>query len=229
MLTIKNKKMKGILIGSLILIAGVIVFVVTPTQKNKNMNFRQRTTKLFYPVIMKVSKSTILSNVGEQQIKPVVNFYSLGLQLINGTMLDFSTLKGKKIMIVNTASDCGFTGQYEELESLYQQHKDSLVIIGIPANDFANQENYSNEKIAGFCKINYGVTFPLAEKGIVIKNSNQLSLYKWLSDKSLNGWNDQAPTWNFCKYIIDENGTLTYFLNSSVSPLGKECGKALGF
>jgi glutathione peroxidase len=102
-----------------------------------------------------------------------------------------------------------------------------LVIIGIPANDFANQEKYSNEKIAGFCKINYGVTFPLAEKAIVIKNSNQLSLYKWLSEKSQNGWNDQAPTWNFCKYIIDENGTLTYFLNSSVSPLGKECKQAL--
>ena len=136
--------MKGILIGSLILIAGVIIFVVTPTQKNKNMNFRQRATKMFYPVIMKVSKSTILTNIGEQQIKPVVNFYSLGTQLINGTMLDFSTLKGKKIIMVNTASDCGFTGQYEELETLYQQYKDSLIIIGVPANDFGNQEKYSN-------------------------------------------------------------------------------------
>lgn len=225
----KYKTMKGVLIGSMILIAGVIVFVVTPNKNNTHMNFRQRATRLLYPVIMKTGKSTVLTNIGETQTKPAVDFYSMRLRLMNGDTLDLSTLKGKKIMIVNTASDCGFTAQYEELEALYQKNKQHLIIIGVPSNDFGNQEKYSNEKIQEFCKKNYGVNFILSEKSVVKKNNNQLGLYKWLSDKSLNGWNEQAPTWNFCKYIIDENGTLTYFMNSSVSPLGKECEKALGF
>ncbi len=210
--------MKTTIIAAILLIAGAITYIVVPTKKNSNMNFRQRVTKVFYPLIMKLSPSNSLTNVGDHQVKPIVDFYTLNAQLIDGTVLNFSTLKGKKIMLVNTASDCGFTAQYEALENLYQQHKDSLVIIGFPANDFGNQEKYSNEKIAGFCKKNYGVTFPLAAKAVVVSNKNQHPVYQWLTDASRNGWNHQSPTWNFCKYLIDEKGTLVGFYNSSVQP-----------
>ena len=120
---------------------------------------------------------------------------------------------------MNTASDCGFTGQYEALESLFQQEKNNIVMIGFPSNDFGNQEKGGDEQIAQFCKMNYGVSFLLAKKGTVIKDSNQLDIYRWLSHKSLNGWNEEAPSWNFCKYIIDENGQLTHFVNSSIDPM----------
>ena len=221
--------MKGILIGSLILVAAAITFVVTPPSKNSNMSLRQKALKKLYPAIMKMGSSTIIANTGEQQVKSAVSLYSLSVKLLDESTLDFSSLKNKKVMIVNTASDCGFTAQYGELEKLYQMHKNKLVIIGFPANDFGNQEKHSNEKIAVFCIANYGVSFPMAEKDIVIKGKKQQPVYHWLSHKSMNGWSDQAPTWNFCKYIIDENGTLTHFMNSSVSPLGKECLEALGF
>jgi glutathione peroxidase len=147
--------------------------------------------------------------------------------LNNGTELSKDSFKGKKIMIVNTASECGFTGQYEQLEQLYQKYKDRLIIIGFPSNEFGNQEKGNNEYIASFCKINYGVSFPLAIKGEVLKSDTQQDVYRWLTDSKLNGWNNQVPTWNFCKYLIDENGVLVDFFNSGINPLGKEVEDAL--
>ena len=123
-----------------------------------------------------------------------------------------------KILIVNTASDCGYTPQYTDLEKLYKEYKDKLIILGFPANDFGEQEKGSNEEIASFCQINYGVTFPLMQKSTVIKSAAQNEVFKWLSDKNKNGWNEQEPTWNFCKYLVDENGILVNVYNSSVSP-----------
>ena len=142
--------------------------------------------------------------------------------MINGDTADLSVYRGKKIVIVNTASDCGYTGQYEELQKLYEQRKDDIVIIGFPANDFKEQEKGSNEEIASFCKKNYGVEFPMAMKTSVVKSSTQHDLFKWLSEASKNGWNEQAPSWNFSKYIIDEQGKLIGYFDPGVSPLGKE-------
>ena len=96
------------------------------------------------------------------------------------------------------------------------------MVLAFPANDFGEQEKGSNDEIASFCKINYGVTFPLMQKSIVVKSNEQNEVFKWLTDKSKNGWNDQEPTWNFCKYLIDENGVLTNFYNSSISPVSEE-------
>ena len=177
---------------------------------------------------MKTGKTTIKSNPDAAAQVQSADFYALKFFLNDGSLFEMSSLKGRKVMIVNTASDCGYTGQYADLQKLYDLHKDKLTIIAFPANDFANQESGSDEKIAGFCKKNYGVTFPLAKKGVVIKSEEQQEVYKWLTQKSLNGWNEQEPTWNFCKYIIDENGKLTKFFNSAVNPMGDEMKTALG-
>ena len=129
--------------------------------------------------------------------------------------------KGKKIMIVNTASACGYTPQYDDLQQLFEKHKDKLIILGFPSNNFGGQEPASNNEILAFCIKNYGVTFPLFEKSDVT-GTNQNTLYKWLTDKQQNGWNTQSPDWNFCKYLINEEGELMKFYSSSVNPLSDE-------
>lgn len=155
------------------------------------------------------------------------SFYTLEATLNNGTILDFANFKNKKVMIVNTASDCGFTNQYEGLQALYEKYKDKLEIIGFPANDFGEQEKGSDEAIGQFCKINYGVTFPLCKKAIVKKKEGQHEVFQWLTDENKNGWNYVAPTWNFCKYLVDEEGNLTHFFEAAVEPMGKEITTAL--
>jgi glutathione peroxidase len=102
---------------------------------------------------------------------------------------------------------------------LYQDHQDKLVVIGFPANDFQEQEKGSDEEISEFCRINYGVTFPLASKSVVVKNEEQHPVFKWLTDKSKNGWNDQAPEWNFSKYLVAPDGKLLGYYGTAVSPL----------
>jgi glutathione peroxidase len=133
---------------------------------------------------------------------------------LNGDTFDFSLLKGKKIMVVNTASKCGLTPQYEKLQALYEQFKDSdFVIIGFPANNFMSQEPGSNEEIAVFCQKNYGVSFPMMSK-ISVKGKDMHEVYQFLTTKSRNGLEDNEVQWNFQKYLIDENG----FLVSVISP-----------
>lgn len=184
-------------------------------------SFKQKALRTFYPVIRKLGKKgdygTILKN--QDSSMPQTSFYNLSIELNSGDTLNFSELKGKKVLLVNTASDCGYTGQYAELQELHEQYGDQLHIIGFPANDFAGQEKGSDEEIAQFCQVNYGVTFPLAQKGSVVKSSDQQPVYKWLTDKGLNAWNDRAPDWNFSKYVIDENGKLTHYFGPSISPL----------
>ena len=139
-----------------------------------------------------------------------------------GKEFDFSTLKGKKILIVNTASECGLTPQYKDLESIYSKYKDkNFVIVGFPANNFGGQEPWTNEEIKEFCSSKFGVTFMMMDK-ISVKGDDKAPLYKWLSDKDLNGWNDKEPTWNFCKYFINEKGELVKFFASSVKPMDEE-------
>ncbi len=141
---------------------------------------------------------------------------------INGETFDMASLKGKKVLIVNTASKCGFTPQYEQLQELYEKYKDSgFMIIGFPANDFANQEPGSNAEIKEFCTMNYGVTFPMMDK-ISTKGDNQAPLYEWLTQKSKNGVLDSEVSWNFQKYMIDEEGKLVDFAPPKESPMSEK-------
>ena len=140
---------------------------------------------------------------------------------IDGTEYDYAQLKGKKVLIVNTASECGYTPQYEDLEKLYQAYKDKLIILGFPANNFGGQEPGTNEEIKEFCKSKYSVTFPLFEK-ISVLGDDMAPIYKWLTSKDLNGWNDQQPKWNFNKYLLDEEGNLVKYYSSAVKPMSDE-------
>ena len=211
-----------IIIIAISLIIGA--FVVISNQNSKEMTFKQRILKSFYPIVMWLGKKEKQQTT--VSISPI-DFYTNTIVLNDGSTLDLSVYKGKKILIVNTASNCGFTRQYEALEKLYNKHKDSLVLIAFPSNDFGQQEKGSDETIAKFCKLNYGITFPIAKKGVVVKSEDQQQLYKWLTHKESNGWNEKEPTWNFCKYIINDKGELTHFFNSAVEPLGEEIEKAL--
>ena len=158
---------------------------------------------------------------------PLVSFYSLKDTTINGREFDFSQLKGKKVLLVNTASDCGFTGQYDELEKLYGEYKDNLIVIGFPANDFKEQEKGTDEEIAAFCKNNFGVSFLLMKKSTVKKSAAQNEVFKWLTDVARNGWNDQQPVWNFSKYLVNEEGMLINYFAPAISPLDKDILKAI--
>ena len=149
------------------------------------------------------------------------SFYDLQLNDLNGDKIDLQSFKGKKVMLVNVASKCGYTDQYADLQELYETHGDKLEIIGIPCNDFGRQEPGSANEIQKFCKLNYGVTFTLAEKQ-KIKSKPMSGIYQWLSDPNLNGWNSSLPSWNFCKYVINESGELTHFFKSGVDPNGRE-------
>lgn len=198
--------------------------IMASTSSSTSMNVKQKIAKALYPLLMRVTKllgknNKIMKN--EQDVIPPGSVYDLRLTLNNGDTLALSALQGRKILLVNTASDCGYTNQYEELQKLYDQYKDKLVIIGFPANDFHEQEKGSDEEIAQFCKLNFGVTFLLAKKSVVIKSPGQHPVFAWLTHKTQNGWNEQAPSWNFSKYLVNERGVLTHYFDPSVSPLSK--------
>lgn len=146
--------------------------------------------------------------------------------LDSGTTIDFSQFKGKKILIVNTASKCGFTPQYEQLEKLYQSHKDKLVIVGFPANNFLWQEPGNDKEIRSFCTKNYGVTFPMASK-ISVKGRDMAPIYRWLTEKKFNHFENSSVHWNFQKYLIDEKGNLIAVFSSSTEPMSKEVLEAI--
>jgi glutathione peroxidase len=154
-----------------------------------------------------------------QQTSKEKSFYDLKAEAINGEPFDFASLKGKKVLVVNTASKCGFTPQYKELEQLYKTYGgDKFVIVGFPANNFMGQEPGSNEDIQQFCQLNYGVTFPMMSK-ISVKGSDMDPVYQWLTSKSQNGMLDSKVSWNFQKYMIDENGNLVGFAEPKESPM----------
>lgn len=194
------------------------------------MTGRQRVLKIVYPLWIAFTKllgknTKILAN--GKNARPVQSIYELSVPLNNGNALPLQTYKGKKILLVNTASNCGYTNQYDDLQKLYQQFNDQLEIIAFPANDFREQEKGNDNDIAQFCKVNFGVTFPLASKSVVIKSAGQNNVFNWLTHKAQNGWNEKAPTWNFSKYLINEQGTLTHYFDPSISPLSDEVIKAV--
>ncbi len=145
------------------------------------------------------------------------SIHSFKVKSIEGGQIDFSKYKGKKIMVVNTASKCGYTPQYEQLQKVYSQYKDKLVIIGFPCNQFGGQEPGSNEEIVEFCQKNYGVNFPLADK-VDVKGSTQSPIYQWLTQKAKNGVLDATIGWNFNKFLLDENGKMLAYFPSNVKP-----------
>jgi len=156
------------------------------------------------------------------------SFYDFSLKSLDGKeTIDFSKYKGKKVVVVNTASECGYTPQYADWQAFHKENGDKIIILGVPANNFGGQEPGSNKEIATFCQKNYGVSFQMLEKVSVV-GSDQHPLYKWLSKKDLNGWNDKEPTWNFCKYVINEKGEVSHFFASGVKPNSSEFKKAVG-
>jgi glutathione peroxidase len=154
--------------------------------------------------VILLSVMMIFSIAGFSQTK---SFYDFKVKSLEGNDFDLSSLKGKKVMIVNTASKCGNTPQYKDLEEVYEKYQDILVIIGFPANNFMHQEPGSAEEIRKFCTENYGVTFPMMQK-ISVKGDDMDPLYKWLTSRKENGVMDSEVKWNFQKYLIDENGKL---------------------
>ena len=174
------------------------------TDREKLNNLRNKTTPALAPA------------------KQMKSIYSFKVNDIDGNEFDFASLKGKKIIIVNTASKCGYTPQYKDLEALYQQYKDTnLVVIGFPANNFGGQEPGTNGEIHEFCQKNYGVTFPMMGK-ISVTGKDMAAIYQYLTSKELNGLEDSTVQWNLQKYLINEKGQLEKVLLSKVSPTDPE-------
>jgi len=221
---IKMKKLKRLTIVILILATSFIIYVQIVNRNSVNMTYRQKLLKAVYPGLMWWTKLTgkNVKQLTNENKTPAVPFYALQDTLNDGTAFNFASLKGKKILLVNTASNCGYTDQYSDLQKLYEQYKDSLVIIGFPANDFKEQEKGTDGEIAKFCKTNYSISFPLMKKSSVIRGDNQNPVFKWLTDSTKNGWNAKQPTWNFSKYLVNEQGLLTNYFDPSVSPLSGE-------
>lgn len=154
------------------------------------------------------------------------SIYNVKLEDISGKSIDLSRFKGKKILFVNVASKCGFTSQYDGLQELYTQYKNKLVIVGLPCNQFGGQEPGTEKEIKSFCRLNYGVDFPMTKK-IDVKGENQHPIYAWLTKKELNGKKSSSVKWNFQKYLVDENGNLIDYYYSMTNPLSKKITKHL--
>ena len=188
------------------------------------MTVRQRILKLVYPLLTfyrrKKGHAKTLRNTHD--ILPHLPFHGLHVALTNGTTLFFEKLRGKKVLLVNTASDCGYTHQYEELQKLYEHSKEELEIIAFPTNDFKEQEKGSDEEISKFCSVNYNIRFMLAKKSHVLNLPSQNPVFRWLTHKEQNGWNSKLPVWNFSKYLVNEEGILTHYFDPAVSPLSRE-------
>ena len=152
--------------------------------------------------------------------------FDIEINTLKGGVFDWESCKGKKILIVNTASECGFTKQYEELQKLQDTYQNDLVVLGVPCNQFGKQEPGDAASIENFCTLNFGVTFPLLEK-IDVKGKDQHPLYKWLTSKNLNGKKNSTVRWNFQKYLIDEGGGLIDYYFSITKPLSKKIVKHL--
>lgn len=177
-------------------------------------------------ILMSIAMQPISDNRGitnQPLLKnhPSKTIYDFKVDGLDGGSIDFSSFKGKKILIVNTASKCGYTPQYKELEELYEKYKNKLVIVGFPANNFGGQEPGTNAEIKEFCQKNYGVSFPMAAK-VSVKGDDTAPIYQWLCNKSQNGVLDAEIKWNFGKFLLDEHGRLLNYFPSKITPLSEE-------
>jgi glutathione peroxidase len=172
-------------------------------------------------------KSEVANRPADAGIAPKSLYDYKVKSLVGDQVVDLSKYKGKKVVILNVASKCGYTKQYADWEKFNKEHDSKVVVLGFPSNNFGGQEPGTSEEIATFCSATYGVTFPMFEK-VEVKGENKAPLYQWLSTKELNGWNDKEPTWNFCKYVVNEKGELTNFFASKVLPTDAEFLAAVG-
>ncbi len=168
-----------------------------------------------------------MENIATDTTAPLSSIFQFSLNALDGKSVPLEQFKGKKIILLNVASECGFTPQYADWQKFYEENKEFVVVLGFPCNDFGEQEPGDAAEIGSFCQKNYGVTFPMFEK-VSVKGEAQAPLYKWLSDPGQNGWNNKVPIWNFCKYVVDENGRLTHFFGSNVKPDSQKFLEAMG-
>jgi len=176
---------------------------------------------MYYFKLLLISITIIQLNMNVNNLNSI---YDIKINDITGEPIKLSDFKDKYVLFVNVASKCGFTGQYKDLQELHEKYKSKLVIIGLPCNQFNNQEPGNEQEISQFCKINYGVTFLLTEK-IEVKGDNQHPLYKWLTNKNLNGEKSSTVRWNFQKYLIDPSGNLINYWYSITNPLSQKITK----
>jgi len=172
-------------------------------------------------IIILITAILLINSCGgssQSDIVQTISIYDISLKGITGEDIDLNDFKGKKILFVNVASKCGFTPQYEKLQELHEKYNDRLVVIGLPCNQFKEQEPGTHEEILQFCNLNYGVTFQLTEK-INVKGPEQHPLYSWLTRKELNGVKDSEVKWNFQKYLVDEEGNFIDVFYSVTSPM----------
>ncbi len=222
--------MSGKKIWVIILIALTLlcIWFFYANRNSKNLTFRQKLLKAAYPLLIIFSPKKQGNKPADNTIiKAPVNIYDYIVTLNNGTSLPLSSFKGKKLLLVNTASHCGYTPQYDALEKISVQYKNNLAVIAFPANDFKEQEPEDDAAIAQFCSINYNISFPIAQKSSVIKGAYQNQVFQWLSNPQLNGWNNKEPDWNFCKFLIDEQGNLMATFPSATTPDAKEIINAI--
>jgi len=194
------------------------------------MSLRRNLLKTVYPLYLQLARLSgrhrkVLENKGG--VRPQQSLYTLDLTLTDGSRISMTRYIGRKLLLVNTASDCIYTDQYQALQQLYTQMADELSIIGFPANDFREQERGSDSEVAAFCQTQYGLAFPLARKAPVV-GAGQQPVFRWLTDPAQNGWNRQAPTWNFAKYLVDEEGMLTHYFDPAITPADPAFRRALG-
>jgi len=187
---------------------------------------KKYTLLLFAAVIAAACNQAPVENTSTERLamntSTASSFHDFVVSDLSGQEFAFSQLKGKRVLVVNTASKCGYTPQYEGLQALYDQYgSDKFVIVGFPCNQFMNQEPGSNEDIAEFCQKNYGVSFPMMDK-IDVKGDNQHPVYAWLTDKEMNGVDDASVSWNFNKFLIDENGNWVAYYGSRTKPMDEE-------
>jgi glutathione peroxidase len=216
--------LKSMIKWTLVLGLLMALYVWFVNMHTMEMSTRQKVLRAFYPVLTGMQNlfGSKAGKTAEPSAEPPVSVYTLNLDMIDGSRQNMAQWKGKKILLVNTASDCGYTAQYENLQQLSSRYPDQLVVIGFPANDFKEQEKGDNQEILAFCQRNYGVQFPLSAKTSVVKGPLQHPVFAWLSDEKQNGWNSEAPVWNFSKYLLDEQGRLVGVFGPAVDPMGKE-------
>ena len=165
-------------------------------------------------------------NLAKAQYNKKMSIYDININALDGTPVDLKTFQGKYILFVNVASECGFTNQYEGLQKLYDTYKDDLMVIGVPCNQFGQQEPGNSEQIQSFCKKNYGVTFLMTEK-VNVKGKDKHPLYEWLTNKNLNGKNSTTVKWNFQKYVIGRNGEYIDYFYSMTKPMSSKITKLI--
>jgi glutathione peroxidase len=173
-------------------------------------------SKIIIIIVIMSLGSTLFGKLFSLQKDPGGSLYDFKIKALDGQIIDFSKYKGKNLLIVNTASKCAYTNQYEDLQKLHENYGDKVTVLGFPANDFLWQEPGSNNEIATFCQKNYGVTFQMFEK-ISVKGRHKHPLYQWLQARS-----GESPSWNFCKYLVDKNGNVAAFFGKKVNPLDQQ-------